>query len=95
MIVIVRSAPDTAEGKRGVKIARDLSADIVLVQNGVYFLRQEKLEDLGFAGTAYALEDDMRLRGLKIDGEKTNTKNISYDGLVDLMTERDKVVGMF
>jgi sulfur relay protein TusB/DsrH len=95
MIVIVRSAPDTPEGKRGVKIARDMYADIVLLQNGVYFLKQQALEDLGFVRTAYVLEDDRRLRGLKgADGNK-NIKEIDYNGLVDVMTETDKVVGMF
>jgi len=95
MIVIVKSAPDTPEGKRGVKIARDMSADIVLLQNGVYFLKEQALEDLGFVRTAYVLEDDRRLRGLKSADEKKNIKDIDYGGLVDLMTETDKVVGMF
>jgi sulfur relay protein TusB/DsrH len=95
MIVIVKSAPDTPEGKRGVKIARDMSADIVLLQNGVYFLKEQALEDLGFVNTAYVLEDDRRLRGLKGTDEKKNIRDIDYGGLVDLMTETDKVVGMF
>ena len=95
MLVIVRNTPDTPEGKRGVKLARALSADLVLLQNGVYFLQQDDLEDLGFCRTAYVLEDDRRLRGLNIDAEKKNMKDISYDNLIDLMTENDKVVGMF
>jgi sulfur relay protein TusB/DsrH len=95
MLVIVRNTPDTPEGKRGVKLARALSADLVLLQNGVYFLQQDHLEDLGFCRTAYVLEDDRRLRGLNIDAEKKNMKDISYDNLIDLMTESDKVVGMF
>jgi len=37
MIVIVKSGPDTADGKRGVKFARDMGADLFLIQNGVYF----------------------------------------------------------
>lgn len=95
MIVIIRNAPDTPEGKRGVKIARSMSADIVLLQNGVYFLNEQALEDLGFVGPVYALEDDMRLRGLKSAAENKNIKGIDYGGLVDLMTEADKVVGTF
>ena len=95
MIVIIRNAPDTPEGKRGVKIARDMAADIVLLQNGVYFLKEKVLEDLGFIGTAYVLEDDKRLRGLQGSDEINNTRDIDYGGLVDLMTETDKVVGMF
>ncbi len=95
MLVIIRSAPDTPEGKRGVKIARDMAANIVLVQNGVYFTQKERLEDLGFFKTAYLLEDDKRLRGLKDAGENRNITDITYDGLIDLLTGSDKVVGMF
>ncbi len=95
MLVIIKSAPDTPEGKRGVKLARHMSADIVLLQNGVYFIEKEKLEDLGFVRTAYVLEDDKRLRGLKDKDNKKNIKNINYDSLVDLMDGSDKVVGMF
>jgi sulfur relay protein TusB/DsrH len=94
MIVIVRSAPDTPEGKRGVKIARDMSAEIVLLQNGVYFIQGRALEDLGFVGPAYVLEEDKRLRGLKA-GDTENIRDIGYDSLVDLMAGSDKVIGMF
>ena len=91
----MRNAPDTIEGKRGVKLARTMAADLVLLQNGVYFLQEDHLEDLGFCRTAYVLEDDRRLRGLNIDAEKKNMKDINYESLVDLMSESGKVVGMF
>ena len=94
MIVIIKSAPDTPEGKRGVKIARDMAADVVLLQNGVYFLKAQALGDLGFAGTAYALDDDIRLRGLSTDDRK-DIQEIDYDGLIDLIVRNDKVTGMF
>ena len=93
MLVIIRSAPDTPEGKRGLKFARSMSADIVLLQNGVYFIQENALEDLGVVGPVYVLEDDKRLRGLTAEG--MNIKGISYDSLVDFMTESDKVIGMF
>lgn len=95
MLVIVRSAPDSVDGRRGVKIARDMAADVVLLQNGVYFMQQAHLEDLGFCGTAYVLSDDRKLRGLSAIESTDRAKEIAYDGLVDLMTESDKVVGMF
>lgn len=95
MLVIVRSAPDTAEGKRGVKIARDMAADVILLQNGVYFMQAAYLEDLNFCGTAYVLSDDRRLRGLGPIAPDRRAKEITYDGLVDLMTGSDNVVGMF
>ncbi|MBI5641427.1 MAG: hypothetical protein HZA17_13485 [Nitrospirae bacterium] len=95
MLVIIKSAPDTQEGRRGVKLARAMSADIVLMQNGVYFIQGQALEDLGFAGPAYVLEDDRRLRGIKADDTAKYIKDISYDRLIDIMAESDKVMGMF
>ncbi len=95
MLVIIKSAPDTPEGKKGVRLACDMHADIVLLQNGIYFIKKDKLEDLGFVRTAYVLEDDRRLRGLEDNNGRKNIKNINYDGLIDLMTGSDKVVGMF
>jgi len=94
MLVIIKSAPDTPEGKRGVKFARDMSAEIVFLQNGVYFTQGQKLGDLEFTGTAYALEDDKRLRGLTSDDRK-DIQEINYDSLIDLIVKNDKVTGMF
>jgi sulfur relay protein TusB/DsrH len=94
MLVIIKSGPDTPEGNRGLQLACDASADLVLLQNGVYFMQGQKLGDAGFAGKAYVLEDDRQLRGLK-NGDGKNVQDINYDGLVDLMIENDKVIGMF
>ena len=93
MLVIVKSAPDTTDGKRGIKLARDMAADMMLLQNGVHFAQRERLE--GFCGTAYVLDDDLRLRGLKDDDIEKNIKRLDYGSLVDLMANEDKVVGMF
>jgi sulfur relay protein TusB/DsrH len=93
MLVIVKSAPDTADGKRGIKLARDMAADVVLLQNGISFAQKERLE--GFCGTAYVLDDDVRLRGLKDDEIEKGIKLVDYGSLVDLMANEDKVVGMF
>ncbi|HHN64121.1 MAG TPA: hypothetical protein ENK09_02005 [Nitrospirae bacterium] len=91
MLVLIKSAPNTVEGKRGLKIARDTSSDIVLLQDGVYFMVNEMLD--GYCGTAYAIEEDVSLRGL---GDiRTGVKIINWDGLIDMATEEDKVVGMF
>ena len=95
MLVIIKSAPDTSEGNRGVSLACDTSADIVLLQNGVYFSQGQKLEDAGFRGRAYLLGDDRLLRGLETDDESRNIEEINYDRLVDLMAEHDKIIGMF
>jgi sulfur relay protein TusB/DsrH len=93
MLVIVKSAPDTADGKRGIKLARDMAADVVLLQNGISFAQKERLE--GFCGTAYVLDDDVRLRGLKGDEIEKGIKLVDYGSLIDLMANEDKVVGMF
>lgn len=95
MLMIIKSAPETPEGKRGIKLATYMSADIVLLQNGVYFMQGQKLGDAGFIGKTYVLEDDRLLRGLKTDTEGKNIQGINYDGLVDVMAEHDNVIGMF
>ena len=93
MLVIIKSAPDTPEGKRGVKLARDIAADVCLIQNAVYFARKDRLES--FCGTVYVLDEDSRLRGLSDNEIEKDIKKVDYDGIVDLMAGEDKVVGMF
>mgnify|MGYP001560470549 FL=1 len=93
MLVIIKSAPDTAEGKRAIKLANDMSADICLMQNAVYFSQREQLK--GFSGTIYVIDEDRKLRGLKDEEIVPEIKKIDYDGLVDLMAKNEKVVGMF
>lgn len=93
MLVIVKSAPDTTDGKRGMKLARDMAADLVLLQNGVYFAQKERLE--GFCGTAYVLDDDSKLRGLKEEDIEKEIRKLDYGSFVDLMAREDRVVGMF
>jgi sulfur relay protein TusB/DsrH len=95
MLVIVKSGPDTPEGKRGISLANDMTADIVLLQNGVYFTQGLKLSDAGFTGKTHVLEDDRLLRGLNKDAENRKIEYIDYDSLVDLITESDEVTGMF
>jgi len=93
MLIMVKSAPDTPEGKRGIKMAGNMAANVVLMQNAVYFAIKNKLE--GFSGIVFALEDDLRLRGLKDEELSKDLKKLDYDGLVELMIEEDKVIGIF
>ncbi len=93
MLVLIKSAPDTPEGRRGFKLARDMAADICLLQNGVYFAQPERLE--GFCGTVYLLREDARMRGLKEADIARDIKEIDYMDLVDLMVDEDQVVGLF
>ncbi len=92
MIVIVKSGPETPEGKRAVKLSRDMAADLVLLQNGVYFACKDRLE--GFCGTVHVLEDDCRLRGLTDDDLERDIVMIDYGRFIDLMIDEEKVVGM-
>lgn len=93
MIVMIKSAPDTPDGVRGVTLARDGGADLVLLQNGVYFAQKERLG--AFSGAVYVLDDDKRLRGLKDADLDARVKTIDYDNMTDIMTGGEKVVGMF
>jgi sulfur relay protein TusB/DsrH len=93
MLVIVKSAPDMPEGRRGLKLARNIAADLILLQNGVYFAQRERLD--GFSGKVFVLTDDIRLRGLKDEEIRQDVNRLNYDGLVDLMASEDKVAGMF
>jgi sulfur relay protein TusB/DsrH len=91
MIVLVKSLPDTPEGKRGIKMARDMAADIVFIQNGIYFALDEMIE--GYCGTAYAVKEDVELRGMQ--NQMRSVKVIDWDRLVDIMAKEDKVIGAF
>jgi len=93
MLVIVKSAPSTPEGKRGITMAKDMAANIVLTQNAVYFAQEDRLDS--FSGIIYALEDGIRLRGLRDDEFNKGVKKLDYDGLIKLMIEEDKVIGIF
>jgi len=93
MLVIIKSAPDTTEGKRAIKIARDLAADVCLIQNAVYFGIKNRLE--GFCGTVYLLDEDRKLRGLSDESLIKDINAIDYDMLVELMISEDNVIGAF
>lgn len=74
-------------------MSRDMAADLVLLQNGVYFSCRDRLE--GFCGRVYALEDDCRIRGLSDDDLEPGVSMIDYGQLIDVMAGEDKVLGIF
>ena len=94
MIVVVKSGPDTTDGRRGVAIARSESAVLVLIQNAVGFAHTELAGSSG-PGATYALEDDLRLRGLSSEDLDERIVRIGYPELVELLAAGDKVVGAF
>ena len=94
MIVVVKSGPDTTDGKRGITLARSAGAALVLIQNAVAFAHTHLAASAG-PGSVYALEDDLRLRGLGAKDLDERIVRIDYPKLVDLLAEADKVVGAF
>ena len=93
MIVLIKSAPDTPEAKRGITLASNLAADLVLIQNAVTLARLVPGDDI--RGAVYALDEDLRMRGLGPDDDIGAVRRIDYDMLVDLITKADKVHGAF
>jgi len=91
VLVVIKSGPDSEEAMHAVEIARDEAADIVLIRDAVYLARPDGLE--GFCGTAFALEDDVRSRGI-VDIDK-GVKGITSEELVELMAGEDRVMGVF
>ncbi len=93
MLVIIKSAPDSTDGARGLTLAKDGGGDLILLQNGVYFAQKDRLGS--FPGAVYVLDDDKKLRGIKDSEIDIRAKTIDYDKLTDIITGGDKVVGMF
>ena len=93
MIVMIKNAPDTSDGAIGLALAKQGGANLVLMQNGVYFAQKDRLGV--FPGAVYVLDDDKRLRGLKDSEMDSRVKTINYDKLTDIITGGEKVVGMF
>ena len=93
MIVMIKSAPDTTDGAIGLTLAKEGGADLVLLQNGVYFAQKDRLGV--FPGAVYVLDDDKRLRGLKDSEMDARARTIGYDQLTDILTRGENVVGMF
>ncbi len=93
MIIIIKSAPDTSEAKRAITLAVDLAADLIFIQNAVYFARRAQAS--GSRGAVYALDEDLRLRGIGPGDDIGSVKRIDYDMLVDLLTKADRVHGAF
>ena len=93
MIVMIKSAPDTPEAKRGITLAEDLAADLILIQNAVNLVRQVHVGSI--LDAVYALDEDLRMRGVGPDADIGAIRRIDYDTLVDLITKADKVHGAF
>jgi sulfur relay protein TusB/DsrH len=93
MLVIIKSAPDTNDGAFGLTLAKDSRADVILLQNGVFFAQNDRLGS--FPGVVYVLDDDKKLRGLRDSELNERVKVIDYDKLTDIITSGEKVTGLF
>ena len=93
MLVMIKSAPDTTDGALGLTLAKESGADLILLQNGVYFGQKERLGAV--SGAVYVLDDDKRLRGLKDSEMDDRVRIIDYDKMTDIITGGEKVAGMF
>jgi sulfur transfer complex TusBCD TusB component (DsrH family) len=87
MLFLIASAPDTKEFKTAYELAKDMGADICLLQNAVYASR------LLIDKSIYVLGDEIELRG--IDDKEIAGTIIDYHHLIDVMTRAVKVVGIF
>jgi sulfur relay protein TusB/DsrH len=87
MLFLISSAPDTKEFQTALRTAREMNADVCLLQNAVYAVRNP------LPGNTYVISDDMKLRG--IVENQISAKVIDYARLIGLMSGSDKVVGMF
>jgi sulfur relay protein TusB/DsrH len=87
MLFLISSTPDSKEFKTAFRLAKDLNAEICLLQNAVYASRN--LNDTGL----YVLRDELKLRG--VNENEVSGKLIDYGQLVDLMVKAEKVVGLF
>ena len=80
------------DDKNAMKQALSLDADLMLIQNGVYFLNRANGPDLGDK-KVYALDTDISKRGLTsrlVDGVEI----IDYEGMVDLLFSGVTVVNL-
>ncbi len=87
MLFLISSAPDTREFKTAYRLAKDMNAEICLLQNAVYASRSL------YDGNFYVLKDDMQMRG--ISENEISGKPVDYSRLIDLMADADKVAGFF
>ncbi len=92
-MVMIKSTPDTPEAKQALSLARHLAADVILIQNAVYLALPGQNESL--RGPAYALDEDLRMRGIAPEKNIGAVKRIDYDVLVDLLATADGVHGAF
>ena len=74
--------------------AISIEADILLIQDGVYFLNDSVANKPDFGERkVYALGDDVEKRGL-FDRMGTGVELINYDGMVDLLFSGATVVNL-
>ena len=93
MLVVIVSPPQSVRAIAGVKTARDLTADIVLEGEAVGLAKRGALD--GFCGTAHALQDDVRERGIPEDALERGVRLIDRTELQRLIEAEGRIEGDF
>lgn len=93
MFVIIKSPPGSPGAEEGLRVARERSADILLIGDGVRFAMRGALED--FCGTAFVHGKDLWLRGLGVGDVEKGVKALTAEELVGLLAASDRVEGVF
>lgn len=93
MFVIIKSPPDSEGARKGLKLAKDRAADVLLISDGVNLARKGMLE--GYCGTAFVLDSDLAQRGITGKDLEKGVKSVSPAEFVDLVVRSEEVVGPF
>lgn len=93
--VINKSPYDRNSLDTCLRLARD-DAAILLIEDGVYAVRKNaaaagKLQSAVEKHKIYALEPDLKARGLDAENTIDGISLVDYDGFVKLATEYDKL----
>jgi len=93
MLVIIKSPPGSPGAQRGIDLAREEAADILLMEAAAALARKGALE--GYCGTAFVLRDDLLRTGMREDEWEQSVKALSGEELSELIGQQEKVQGPF
>jgi sulfur relay protein TusB/DsrH len=93
VFVIIKSPPGSEGAARGIRLAREEAADLLLIGDGVRLARKDMLE--GFCGAAFAHSADLRLRGVGEAELEKGVRAVSCEEFVELLAGAEKIAGPF
>lgn len=92
-LVVVISPPGSAKGEHGVRLAKELAADIVLTGEAAGYALKGRLE--GFCGTVYVIEEEGKPPGLKDEDMEKGVKRLSGGEFGEMLERGARVAGVF